>query len=289
MCEMFAKIFQLIGIFSKKIKDEHISAFSAQAAFFIIISYFPFIMFLLSIIKFTNIEESDMLKIFKQVLPTAVNPFMINIIDQIYNIGNTGTLIPITAITTLWSAGKGFLAIMKGLNAVYNIEETRHYFHQRLLAAFYTLAFAVIIILTMGIFVFGNKLFIWIKQKLPAFMDTALVIISLRTILGFLTLIIFFLIIYVVIPNRKTKMVNELPGAMICAAGWMGFSYAFSYYIDNFSNYSSMYGSLTAVVLFMLWMYFCMYILFIGAEFNLLFDNKEFKQRIKELLNKDKK
>lgn len=288
MFGMIKALLQIIRLFTRKIRDEHICAFSAQAAFFIIISFFPFIMFLLSMIKFTSIEESDMLKLFTQFFPTAVNPFMVTIIDQIYHTRASNTLIPITAITTLWSAGKGFLAIMNGLNAVYDIEETRHYLHQRVISAFYTLAFAVIIIMTMGLFVFGNRLFFWIKQKLPAFLDTALIIISLRTILGFLVLIIFFLIIYVVIPNRKVKIMDELPGAMICAVGWMGFSYTFSYYIDNFSDYSSMYGSLTAVVLFMLWMYFLMYILFIGAEFNLLFDNKEFRQKVNELFSMKK-
>jgi membrane protein len=285
---MIKALFQLFGLFSRKIRDEHVSAFSAQAAFFIIISFFPFIMLLLSMIKFTQIEESDMLKLFTQVFPTAVNPFMVTIIDQIFHTTTSSTLISVTAITTLWSAGKGFLAIMRGLNAVYDIDETRHYLHLRVISAFYTLAFAITIIMTMGLFVFGNRLFVWIQQKLPVYMDTALVIISLRTILGLLILILFFLIIYIVIPNRKAKIMNELPGAMICAAGWMGFSYAFSYYIDNFSDYSSMYGSLTAVVLFMLWMYFCMYILFIGAEFNLLFENKEFKYKVKQVFNRNK-
>jgi membrane protein len=285
---MIKALYNLIKFFARKIKDEHISAFSAQAAFFIIISFFPFIMLLLSMIRFTQLEKSDMLKLITQIFPTAVIPLMVTIIDQIYHTATSSTLIPLTAITALWSAGKGFLAIMRGLNAVYDIDETRQYIHLRIIATFYTLAFAVTIILTMGLFVFGNRLFVWIKQKLPAFLDTALVIISLRTILGFVVLIAFFLIIYAVIPNRKVKIMSELPGAMMCAAGWMGFSYAFSYYIDHFSNYSSMYGSLTAVVLFMLWMYFLMYILFIGAEFNLLFDNNDFKQRIKDLFHKGK-
>jgi membrane protein len=280
---MIKATFRLIGLFSRKIRDDHVAAFSAQAAFFIIISFFPFIMLLLSMIRFFPIEESAMLKLFTSVFPTAVNSMMVSIIDQIYHTAASSTIISVTAITTLWSAGKGFLAIMKGLNAVYEIKETRHYFLLRTISAFYTLIFAVMIILTMGLFVFGNKLYVWIEQKIPVLMDTALVIISLRTILGLVVLILFFLIIYVVIPNRKAKAFNELPGAMICAAGWMGFSYAFSYYIDNFSNYATTYGSLTAIVLFMLWMYFCMYLLFLGAEFNLLFENKAFIQKVKQL------
>ena len=178
---------------------------------------------------------------------------------------------------------------MKGLNSVYEINETRHFLHLRVIAALYTLIFAVMVITTMILFVFGNRLYFWIEQKFPLIEKTAFLIISLRTIVGLITLLVFFLLIYVVIPNRKTKIMHELPGAMLCAAGWMGFSYAFSYYIDNFSNYASMYGSLTAIVLFMLWLYFCMYLLFLGAEFNLLFENKTFLQKIKLLYRKSDK
>lgn len=280
---MIKSTVRLIGLLLKKLRDDHIAAFSAQAAFFIIISFFPFIMLLLSIVQYFPIQESTMMELCTDIFPTAVDSMIISIISQIYDTSASSTLISITAITTLWSAGKGFLAVMKGLNEAYSINETRNYFLLRAISAFYTFMFAVMLIATMILFVFGNRLYYWIEQQFPVLMDTALVVISLRTIVGLVTLIIFFLIIYVVIPNRKVRIMNELPGAMVCAAGWMGFSYAFSYYIDNFANYTSTYGSLTAIVLFMLWMYFCMYILFIGAEFNLLFENKELVQKIKLL------
>jgi membrane protein len=278
--------FKLVGLLSRKIRDDHVAAFSAQAAFFIIISFFPFIMLLLSMIQFFEIERSDLYSIFSQAFPTAVFSMMVSVIDQIYDSSASTTLISITAITTLWSAGKGFLAIMKGLNAAYEINESRNYFFLRAISAFYTLGLAIMLIATMILFVFGNQLYHWIELRFPVMTDTALLIISLRTMVGLIILILFFLIIYVVIPNRKTKAINELPGAMLCAAGWMGFSYAFSYYIDNFANYASTYGSLTAIVLFMLWMYFCMYILFLGAEFNLLFENKAFIHKIKQFFRK---
>jgi membrane protein len=283
---MIKSTIRLINLLSKKIQDDHVAAFSAQAAFFIMISFFPFIMLLLSIIKFFPLEESAMLKLFTQIFPSAVDAMIVSVIDQIYDTATSSTVISITAITALWSAGKGFLAIMKGLNAVYEIKETRQNILLRVIAAFYTLMFAVMLIATMVLFVFGNRLYYWIEQKFPKLMDTALVIISLRTILGLIILIAFFLVIYIVIPNRKPNLFNELPGAMFCAAGWMGFSYAFSYYIDHFSNYSATYGSLTAIVLFMLWMYFCMYLLFLGAELNLLFENKAFIHKLKQLYKK---
>ncbi|MDF2485551.1 MAG: putative rane protein [Herbinix sp.] len=286
---MIKSTFRLIGLLSRKIRDDHIAAFSAQAAFFIIISFFPFIMLLLSIIKYFPIEEENMLVLLSQAFPTTVNSLITSLITEIYDTAASTTLISATIVSTLWSAGKGFLAVMKGLNSVYEINETRHSLLLRGMAALYTLIFAIMVIATMVLFVFGNRLYFWIEQKIPVIEDTAFLIISLRTIVGLITLILFFIIIYIVIPNRKTKIMHELPGAMICAAGWMGFSYAFSYYIDNFSNYASMYGSLTAIVLFMLWLYFCMYLLFLGAEFNLLFENKTFVQKIKQLYRRSDK
>ncbi len=280
---MIKATFRLIGLLSRKITGDHVEAFSAQAAFFIIISFFPFIMLLLSLVYLFPLEESNVLRFITEVFPTTVSAMLFSVITEIYDNAASSTVISITAITALWSAAKGFLAIMKGLNAVYEINETRNYFFLRAIAAFYTLIFAIMLLATMVLFVFGNRLYFWIQQKIPIIKDTALVIISLRTILGLVILIVFFLIIYIVIPNRKTRIMNELPGAMICAAGWMGFSYAFSYYIDNFSNYSSMYGSLTAIVLFMLWMYFCMYLLFLGAEFNILITNKSFMQKLRRI------
>lgn len=279
---MIKPTIKLIALFFRKIRDDHVSAFSAQAAFFIIISFFPFIMFLLSIVPFFQLQEGTILKIFTQIFPKAFNSLIVRIITEIYDT-NSGTLISITAITALWSAGKGFLAIMKGLNSVYEIQETRNSIFLRIISTIYTLIFAIMLIVSITLFVFGNKLYIWITQRFPVLQNLALVIISLRTIVGLITLLIFFVIIYMAVPNRKTKLSKELPGALICAGGWMGFSYAFSYYIDHYSNYSSMYGSLTTIVLFMLWLYFCMYILFIGAEINILFQNKELIDKIKQL------
>lgn len=280
---MIKPTIKLINMFFKKIRDDHVSAFSAQAAFFIIISFFPFIMFLLSIVPFFSLKESTILNLVIQIFPNAFNSLIVLVVTEVYHKTNSGTLISVTVITALWSAGKGFLAIMKGLNSVYGIEETRKSILLRIISTVYTLVFAIMLIASIILFIFGNKLYLWIEMRFPVLQDLALLIISLRTIVGLIILLIFFLVIYIAIPNRKTRMSRELPGALVCAAGWMGFSYAFSYYIDHYSNYASMYGSLTTIVLFMLWMYFCMYILFIGAEINLLFQNKSLTDKIKQL------
>ncbi|WP_238483783.1 YihY/virulence factor BrkB family protein [Anaerosporobacter faecicola] len=238
-----------------------------------IISFFPFFMFLLTLIQFIPITESELLILIRNVLPTGINTYVISLISDIY-IHPASTIISITAITTLWSASRGFLAIVKGLNTIYGIKETRNYIKLRITSAIYTLAFAVIIIISLGLLVFGNRIYLFIKTQFPLINDLAVAVIGFRTIVSLAVYTLFFLLLYIVIPNRKTRFLNELPGAIIASAGWMLFSFLYSIYIDNFSRFSTMYGSLTAIVLLMLWLYFCMYILFIGAEINVLFLNR---------------
>ncbi|SFR57059.1 membrane protein [Anaeromicropila populeti] len=260
-------LYRKLLAFMHKLRDDYVSSFSAQAAFFIIISAFPFAMFLLTLIQYLPFTESTLLSLVAEYIPPAINATVISIITEIYDKAS-GTIISITAITALWSASRGFLAVIRGLNSVYGIHETRNYFKLRLVSTFYTLNFAIMLILSMCFLVFGNSLFLWIQHRLPKLEELALVIISLRTIVIMLVLVTFFLALYLFVPDRKSKLLNELPGAILSAAGWLIFSYLYSYYIEHLSNFSYTYGSLTAIVLLMLWLYACMYILFIGGAVN---------------------
>lgn len=266
--------------FTRKIREDHVSAYSAQAAFFVIISIFPFLMFLLTLIQYLPLTESTIMIMVKGVFPSNLSPVFIRIIAEVFEKGST-TIVSITAISTLWSASRGFLALVRGLNSVYGIKETRNYIKLRIVSTLYTLAFALVLIITLLILVFGNRLYIWIEGIFPILSDFALFVISLRTIIVLALLIVFFLILFLIVPNRKSKVMDELPGAIIVATGWMAFSYLFSYYIDNMSNFSNTYGSLTAIVLLMLWLYFCMYILFIGGEINSVLCSKDLQEILK--------
>lgn len=285
---IIVSFYKIIRAFNRKIRDDFVSAFSAQAAFFVIISLFPFLMLLLTLVQYLPITKYNLLLILTQVFPTNVKSLVIGIVSEVYE-KTSSTIISAAAISALWSSSKGILSIVKGLNSVYGIKETRSYIKLRILSTIYTLAFAVMIVITLGILVFGNRLYVWIESKASFLTDLALIIISIRTIVGLLLLTVFFLIIYIFIPNRKTNIFKELPGALITATGWMGFSYLYSFYIDNMGNYSNTYGSLTAIVLFMLWFYFCMYIMFIGGEINIVLSSGDLTYFIKSVIKDRKK
>lgn len=267
---MIDKIIQLIQNilgFTRKMRDDFVSSFAAQGAFFIIISAFPFTMFLLTMIQYLPMTEGDLLNIVNTYIPDTFNSYIIMIVTEVYRNGS-GTIISVTAITALWSASRGVLTLIRGMNNIYGIKETRNYFRLRFLAVFYTFVFTIMLICTMFFLVFGNSVMLWIQKRFPDLMDLAFTIISIRTIVLLLVLLIFFEALYLFIPNRKSSFFRELPGALVASAGWMIFSYGYSYYIDHLKDFSNTYGSLTAIVLLMLWLYFCMYILFFGGELN---------------------
>lgn len=280
-------MYKILKAFNRKIREDSISAFSAMAAFFVIISFFPFIMLLLTLVQYLPITESTMLYTLTDLFPRTVNALIVRIVTEIYD-KSSGTLISVTAISALWSASRGIFAVVKGLNSVYDIEETRMGIKLRIMAAIYTLVFAIMMLVTIVILIFGNRLYIGIENRIPILKDLALVIISIRTIAGLCILTLFFLLLYIYIPNRKTRIYKELPGALLAAAGWMGFSYLYSFYIDNMGNYSNTYGSLTAIVLFMLWFYFCMYILFLGGEVNVILSSGNVLYYIRQARQKRK-
>lgn len=282
---MLHSVIRLIKTFTKKISNDNISALSAHATFFVILSFFPFVMFLLTLLSYFPFFTDTLHNINLDLLPGAVSSFVVQAFTELSARAN-GTILSITVIVAIWSASRGVLSIMRGLNSIYNIRETRNYYLTRIIATFYTIVFAVLLPVMMLIFVFGNQLTLWFIERFPVLGEFALLIISVRTAVGIGVLILFFLLIFISLPNRKTGILRELPGAVITAAGWVGFSFLFSFYVDNFSNYTAIYGSLTVIVLCMLWLYACMYILFVGAEINALLGNPTVRKATLCLLKK---
>lgn len=266
-------IIRIARQFMNKVKHDYVNAFSAQAALFILISIFPIIMTVLNLIQFVPVTKTDFLRFAVELVPPSFAPLTVSIIEELY-LKSSGTLLSLSAIFTIWSASRGALAIISGLNAIYGIHENRNYLVLRLISCFYTVIFILMILVTLMLLVFGNSIFSMLATQLPFLHTLAATFISMRTIAALILLMCFFTFIYTFMPSRKVYFAAQLPGAVFSSAGWMAFSFFFSLYIDNFGNYANTYGSLTAIVLMMLWLYFCMYILFLGGEINAFFEPK---------------
>lgn len=261
---------RLIRDFLHEIKKDNISAHAASAAFFIFVSLIPMLILICSILPYTPVEEADLMLAVTDILPTTLDSFAITLIEEIY--GKSPTVISITAIATIWASSKGILAIMKGLNSVNEVNETRNYFILRAKASLDTFILLLMVILSLLLMVFGNVLMSYISNNVPQLKLLIKLFLYLRYLIVWGILSLLFILLYVWLPNKRPKARTQLLGACFTATGWMLFSFFFSIYISNFNAFS-MYGSLTAIIIVLMWLYFIMYIMLLGAELNSMFDD----------------
>lgn len=268
MKHFLIRVKNLIIRVSDKSAADAISAYSGETTLFTILSLFPFTILLLSLFPYLPISEETVLNTLDNLINLEENSVFAGIINQIFVV-NSGAVLSFSLITLLWSASRGFISIVRGLNRIYDVKESRNYILMRLTSIIYTAIFVVMILLTLTLLVFGNSIFHWISEKFPAIGNIALLVISIRTTVIFFILFFFFILIYTLLPNTtEKKFMYELPGSILTSGGWLGFSYVYSIYVDTLTNKSAMYGSLSTIIFFMLWLYFCMYIFFVGAEMN---------------------
>ncbi len=258
------------GFLNRAFRD-HVSAYAAQAAYFIILSFIPFILFLLTIVRYTPLTQVMVRQVIAEICPENFRGLVLSIVNEVY--GKTSAVVPITLLLSLWSSGKGVQAITNGLNTIYHVEETRDWLTTRLWSVFYTFAFVVAVIVSLVLLVFGNSLQKSLTLWQPWLGRLIAQIIGARTLTAFLFLMAVFLALYKVLPNRKATFKSQMPGAFLTAVAWMVFSYAFSLYYTFFPNTLNMYGSFATIILIMLWMYICMNIVLYGAEVNAYFEN----------------
>jgi len=149
------------------------------------------------------------------------------------------------------------------------VPENRSYFYTRSVSVVYTFAFLLVLMLTLVLNIFANTLL----TLFPIGFISKL--IDLRSILLLLVQTALFTAIFMALPNRKNKFRHSLPGAVFSALGWMIFTRLYSVYVEHFAGLSSVYGSVYAVALSMLWLYCCICILFYGGALNHLLMEKE--------------
>lgn len=254
------------------VSSHHTGAYAAQAAYFFVLSLIPIILLLLTMVQFTSLTKDYIMNAVLQVFPTTVEGLIESIVDQVYS--QSGTIIPITVLVALWSAGRGVLSITNGLNCVYESRETRNYVYLRIRASLYTVIFLVAIILSLVLSVFGNRIAIMLNQHFPVLVRLIDTVIRSRTLITLCILTLFWDTVYKYLPNRKnigkTTMKKQLPGAIFTACAWQVISFVFSIYLDIFTGFTTMYGSLTMIILIMLWLYMCMYVILLGGEVNAL-------------------
>jgi len=265
---VFKRLYIIFDDVSKQIAQQNISSFAAGSAFFIFLSLMPILLLLCTLLPFTPVTEEVLTEAAVELVPELLTGLVSSLIRQAYN-SSAGT-VSLAIVVTIWSAGNGCLALIRGFNAIYNVTEKRNYFVLRLQASLYTITLLVMVLISLIAMVFGEVILENVLDKYPKFQAAYNYLTYLRYPVGILVLILFLTLLYTYMPNKKLKFTYQLPGAVLASLFWSLFSLGYSKYLSTF-GVNTAYGSMTAIVLMMFWIYFAIYIVMIGAYLNCYF------------------
>lgn len=251
----------------RNIRSLQMTAYAGYASYFIILSAFPTLVLILGMLRHTPLEPGDLADLLEGFLPETLRGYARSLIYGVYE-NTTRTVISLSALAALWSAGKGIYGLMKGLNAVYRVGEHRGWLRTRLLCAVYMVAFLLVLMLTLVLHVFGNTLADFLRHRGGSLSRLGEDLLGLRYFLLVAVQTLLFTAVFMYLPGRSNRFFDSLPGALFGSFGWMTVSGLFGVYVEHFSGYSRLYGPVYTLALAMLWLYICVNTLFLGGVLN---------------------
>lgn len=273
----FKEKYKTIQKLFANMKKDHVSECSAECSYYTILSFIPFVILVLTLIQYTNIAPQTLFEAISKLIPSSMNEMVLGIVQEVYS-KSIGT-ISISIIFTIWTAGKGLFALTKGLQFVYHIdsEEKASYIYLRVKAIIETIIFIILIVLGLVALVFGHSVREFIQGQL-GWMKNYNIWASILTKMAFIiATFIVFISIYKFIPKNKVTFKSQIYGALFGAIALNVVSFIFSKYLYIFKGFSVTYGSLTTLMLIMMWTYSCFYTVFLGAEINKIINKKKKK------------
>jgi len=253
------------------IRKDEVTAIGAQLTYYLILSIFPFLIFFLNVVGHTSLAIENLLDDWIIVLPTETQTLLYKVIDEIA-ISSSETLLSLSIILALWSGSLGISAIIRAINKAYNLNRKRNYIRLKLLSLLFTVALVALLMIVLATLVFGEVIGNAIFTYIGAINVFYKIWKNSRKIIALSAMIIIFALLYKysIAPRerRYIKLVHTLPGAIFATIGWIVASGIFSFYVNNFANYSKTYGSLGGVIVLLVWLYITSIMIVLGGEIN---------------------
>lgn len=252
-----------------RIHEDEVPALAAQLAYFLLLSLFPLLIFLVSLLPYLPIDQEDIILFLQYHTPVEQSDIINASVEEVLN-KNT-TILSFSILATLWSASNGINAIVRSLNKAYRVKESRFNLVARLKSVLLTIAMIFVFVLALLLPVFGREVGEFLFALFGLKSEFLSVWEALRWLLSFTVLFIVFTGLYWIAPNIKMKCRNALAGALFATLGWVVVSWGFSYYVSNFAQYTVIYGQIGGVIALLLWLYLAAFIIIIGGEINAYF------------------
>ena len=252
--------------------------------FLIIISIFPFILFLIALTGFLGESEAGAIFI-KNMLSLMPKEFLPAIIPRIQEIisGPPQSFVAIAFLSLIWTASSFFQGLRNILNRVYRVESPPSYLLRRIGTMVYFLIIALIIAIIIFFSFFGEviylKLLLVLKKEISLFASLDFLLVN--KVFAFISTTLIVYLSYYTLPDlKKKKFANFLPGTIFVLICWFLVTRAFAIYLESFNQVYVVYGSIAGFVVSMFYLYIVVMIYIFGAEFNYEYAKLKNKKRI---------
>lgn len=267
------KIYKFFILLCKKSIENEIIYFANALTYKLMLAVFPFVIFLISLLGFFNLKAE--FAYLQYEIPNEITDLFNTFMQEVIYSKNT-TILSYSFLLSIYSASSGFKHMIKGLNKVFDIDDNRNFVETRIISILLMLIFAFVIIFYLLVNIFGDKIRLFLINLNS--WDYLFETISVTA--GYLFNIVFvFCIIYLIYKIsivKKLKFIQLFPGILFTMTGWNLASKLFNIYVNNFSRYSKIYGSIGSVFLLLLWLNIISFLLLLGGQINaLLYYSKE--------------
>lgn len=264
-------LFNVALFFFQGLSRGYLSTRAAAIAFSVFLAIFPFFIFLFSIIPFIPIEnfQDSLLGIIRDFMPrTAYEAVQITIIDIVTR-PRSGVLF-FNLLLTLYFSTNGVNSLLEAFSNTYHRMESRGFFRQYMISVAIVLTNSLWLIISIGLITFGSDLLLWLLPATIVQSTMLVFLIQLLRWLIILALLVFAIsfLYYFGTSEKHARFRFISPGALMATGLIVVSTLAFTFYVDNFSSYNALYGSLGTLMIVLMWIYMNAFSLLIGFELN---------------------
>ena len=270
-------IFKYIEQLIFRYRNDDLSSMSAQVAYYLILAFFPFLIFSINLLSFTSLANEFFITNFYTFLPNDTDMIVKDMLVRALKAKST-TLLFSGIIASLCAASQGTQAIVRGLNKSYDVEENRNFIELTVMALLSTIGVSIVIVFTFIMIIFGKIAGYYIFEIMGVGDLFHFLWPFLRYAVPVSLMLTTFFLIYKYLPNKNFAFKHIMVGAIFTTVGWIAISLLFSFYVDNFAKYEQVYGSLGGFFALLIWLYISALIILLGGaliDITSDFENKE--------------
>ena len=262
---------KFIKILIKKTLENELMLMSNALTYKLLIAIFPFIIFLMTLLGFSNLNIEQYIIGLSKTLPNPIEDILIVFVKEVIQTPNV-SLLSTSFLVTIYSASTGFNSIIQGLNRAYEQDDNRSFIIKRGTSVMLVFIFAILVNCSLLLFIFSDYIKNMIikytaLEFIPYFLDSLFLYVFIAMVL-----LVMVLVIYKISISKKVTLKSILPGAIITVFSWLILSKGFNIYINNFSRYSKIYGSIGSIFVLVIWINMISLILLLGGQVNAILE-----------------